>query len=152
MACCFCGMRNHQDCLSVIVNLVKNTQQPVRRTGVQSTCRFIRKHQLRLCNQCTRNRCPLFLTAGHLIWELRENICNAKPVCNRHQPPVHLLIRFAAQHKRQKNIVLQRKRIEQVKILKYKSQVISAECCHFFFPDLGHALSVQKYLAPGRAV
>ena len=45
------------------------------------------------------------------------------------QPAVHGLIIHPGQHKRQKNVILQGKRIQQIKLLKHKSKIVTPEYC-----------------------
>lgn len=67
MAGRLCGMRYHQNRLTVPVNLVKNPEKIVRGSGIQRACGLIRQQKLRLRNQRPGHGRPLFLPAGHLI-------------------------------------------------------------------------------------
>ena len=52
-------VRYHKNRLPLLIDLRKQRQQAVGCLGVQSSCRFIRKDQLRLCDDCraTAARC-----------------------------------------------------------------------------------------------
>jgi len=86
-------VRYHKNRLPLLIDLRKQRQQAVGCLGIQSSCRFIRKDQLRLCDDCPRHRRTLFLSTGHLIRILLQNIHNAKFLRNWIKPLIHLLIR-----------------------------------------------------------
>ena len=54
---------------------------------------------------------------------------------------------FAGKYHRKIDIVLQRKCIQKIEILKYKSQILPAKCCHFFIADLSQISSFQVHLS-----
>lgn len=96
---------------------------------------YICQNQLWFCDQRSCNCCPLLLSPRHLIWIFVQQMCDAKLLCNRAKSAFHLRIFFPCQYKRKENIVSQRKRIQQIKILKYKAQILSSECSHLTFFD-----------------
>ena len=70
MACSLHRMGDHQNGLPHLIDFGKLIQKVIRSSGIQCPGRLIRQDQLRLCNQSSRHRRPLFLTAGYFIREL----------------------------------------------------------------------------------
>ena len=60
------------------------------------------------------------------------------PSCSaqRRQPLLHLRIGLAGQHQRQKDVVLERKGVQQVELLEHEAQVVPAEGRHLRLADL----------------
>ena len=75
----------------------------------------------------TRNGCTLLLSAGELIRELLQQLCDAELPGDGREARGHLRIRLACEHERQEDIVLHGKRVEQVKLLKHEAELRAAE-------------------------
>ena len=145
---CLHTVRHHQDGLSLLIDLLKQAKQFICSPRIQRSCRLICKDQLGLRDQRSCHCRPLFLTAGYFIWKLLQKLSDSKLLCNWFEFLTHLRILFAGKYHRKIDIVLQRKCIQKIEILKYKSQILPAKCCHFFIADLSQISSFQVHL-PG---
>ena len=114
-------VRYHNNRLALLVDLPEQFHEAIRCMGIERAGRLIRKNQLRIGNQRTRNGCTLLLSAGHLIWVFIEDLGDAEFFRNRLCPKTHLLVFFSFQHERQINVVTQGKGIEQVEVLEHET-------------------------------
>lgn len=81
-----------------------------------------------------------------------QQVANAKPPRKRNQTLLHFLRLPAREHKRQIDVVAQRKGVKQIEILKHKAQVIAPEGGDFALRDLGEAAAAEQHLSAGRLV
>lgn len=81
VTCCLCTVCDHQNGLSLLVDLAKHGKKCRCSTGVECAGRFISKNQFRVCDQCSCNSCTLFLAAGNFIWKFVQKLCNSKCFC-----------------------------------------------------------------------
>ena len=125
-------MGYHQYGLSPAVDSGKKRQQLICRTGIQCSGRLIRKDQPGICYNGAGHSRSLLLSAGYFIRIFFQKIPDAQLLCRRIKLLFHLSVRHAFQNERQQNIILQIKRIQQVKVLKYESQIISPEFRNIF--------------------
>ncbi len=100
---------------------------------------------MRLRDQRPRDGSPLLLPAGHLVWVLFQQLCDAKHLRDRQKLFAHLRIRCVREHERQIDIVLKGKCVQQVKVLKDKPQILPAKPRDLILGDLRNVLSVYKY-------
>ena len=107
---------------------------------------------LDICDKRTGNGCTLLLTARHLIRVLFQQINYTKHICDRCKSLAHVLIIHTCKHQREIDIVFKRKRVQQIKILKDKTEMISAKRRKLLIGQPCNVLAVQQYAACGRSV
>lgn len=82
---------------------------------------YVRKDQLRICDQCPCNCCSLLLSAGNLVGEFFQKLVDVKGFCNGTDLLLHLLIIFPCQHERKINIVPEAEGVQKIEILEHKA-------------------------------
>ena len=102
---CLCTVCDHQNGLSLLVDLAKHGKKCRCSTGVECACRFISKNQFRVCDQCSCNSCTLFLAAGNFIWKFVQKLCNSKCFCNRSDLLLHFAVIFSGKYEWEINVV-----------------------------------------------
>ena len=145
-------MRDHDDRLTVCVELTEDIKQAVSGFGIERTSRFIGEQELGFCDDRAGDRGALLLTAGDLIGKLIEQIMNAEHLCHRLEPLLHIVILHAGEHERQKDIVAQGEIIKQIEILEDEAKIFSAESGKRFVADFGKRLAVKQHIALCRLV
>ena len=135
-------MGDHEDGLTLAVHLAEQMQQLIGGLGVQRTGRLIGQNNAGVGNHCAGHGGALLLTAGDFVGVLFQQCGNAQLIGNGRQTPVHLLIALACQHQRQIDVILQSKGVQQIELLKYKTQMIAAERCHIGFLNAGEIFAV----------
>ena len=93
-------------------------------------------------NQSPGHRRALLLPAGYLIRVLSQDIRDLQLFGDRGQAPAHFGIGLAGQNQRQKNVILHREGIEQVKILEHKAQMLPPESGQLLVLDAHNVPSV----------
>ena len=121
------GMSNHHDGLTAGIQTVEQAQQLIRGLGVQRAGGFVRQNQLGLGDHRPGHGGALLLTAGDLIGIFFQQPGDAQACRQVFEPPVHLGVFHAREHKGQIDVVLQGEGVQQVKILEYKAQIVPAE-------------------------
>ena len=143
------GMRDHHDGLPLSVHGFEQAHQLVRRAGIQRAGGLVGQQQLRIGDQRAGDGHALFLAAGYFIGEFFQQRFNAQLARERCEPRAHLRKAHARKHQRQKNVVLQRERIQQIEILEHKAQVVPAEGGLFPAAQQRKRPAVELHLAAG---
>lgn len=133
MTCSLGAVCYHKNGLSCIIDLPKHGQKRSCCSGIQGSCRFVCQNNPWICDQSPRYCRPLLLSAGNLIGIFLQDLCNAKSLCNRPDLLLHFTVILPCQHQWKINIVSEAERIQKVKILEYKSQIISPESGNLLF-------------------
>ena len=140
---------DHQDRLSLGVDVAKQPQQLVGGLGVQSTGGLVGQDEAGVGDESPGHGCPLLLAAGHLIGVLFQQVGDAQLSRQRHQALLHLAGLLTREHQGQVDVVLQGEGVQQVEVLEHKAQVVPAEGRHLRLPDFTQLLAVQLHQAPG---
>ena len=122
-------------------SMEEKIEQFVSCLRVECAGRLVCQNQLRLGDQGSGNGCPLLLSARDLIRIFVQQIFDPEPLGERQQLLPHFRIFFARQHQRQENILLQIKVVQQIKILKDKTQIFASKLCQLLILDRREALS-----------
>ncbi len=72
------GVGYHQQRLSRAVNLAEHAQKLRRGFGIQRARGFVGQHQIRPCDERTRDGGALFLSARDFIRVFVQNVCDVK--------------------------------------------------------------------------
>ena len=119
---------HHQDRrLHPAVQIRKRLQKDLCRSGIQRSRRLIRQQQPRPVDHGSGAGTALFLPARNLIGELIPDILNLQKFQDLSARCHNLLLRFLLQSQRQHDIFLDGQRIQQIVLLKHKSQIIPAK-------------------------
>ena len=100
-----CTVSYHQNGLSFCINFAKHGKQSRCRFGVEGTCRFICKNQLRVCDQSSGNRCTLLLSTGNFIRIFVQKFCDQKCLCNRTNFLLNFSVIFTCENKRMLDVI-----------------------------------------------
>ena len=145
-------VRDHEDGLAVVVDLVEQAQQLVRRAGVERARGLVGQHQLRVRDERARHGGALLLSAGDLVGVFGEDVRDAQLLRDGLQARAHLGVGFLRQHEREEDVVLDGEGVEEVEVLEHEAQVVAAERADLALGDGREAAAVQQHLARGRAV
>lgn len=114
-------MSYHENGLAFPIYLIEHGKKIGGCTGIQGSGRFVRKDQLRICDQCPCNCCSLLLSAGNLVGEFFQKLVDVKGFCNGTDLLLHLLIIFPCQHERKINIVPEAEGVQKIEILEHEA-------------------------------
>ena len=152
MAGCFQAVRDHDDGLPVRVALVQHAEQLRGRAGIERAGGFVREQQRGFGDQRASRGGALVLAARYLVREFGQQRRDAQPRGQRQQAGLHLLAPQPGQHEREHDVFAQRKRVQQVAVLKDEAQPVAPERGERAVRDRSHVLAVQQDAAVGRAV
>ena len=145
-------VRDHEDGLAIVIYLLKETQELVSRFGVERAGRLIGEDELRVCDKRAGDGGALLLSARDLIGVFLQDVLDAELCGNRIERAAHLVVLLAREHQRQEDIVLNRKGVEQIKILKHEAQIVTAEGGYLLLLYLDDVASVEQDLSGARLI
>ena len=146
------AVRDHDDGLPVRVALIQHAEQLRGRARIERAGRLVCQQQCGHGDQRAGGSGPLPLAARYLIGIFFEQRRDTQPAGQRQQAVFHLLARPSGQHKREQDVLTQRQRVEQVAVLKDKTQPVAAERGQRAVGDCGEVLALEQDAAVGRPV
>ena len=111
----------HQDGLPLPVDSSEQIEKLVGCPGIQRARRLIRQNDRRIHHQGPGNRRPLLLASRDLIRKFLHKLLNPQLSHDGVRLLFHFPVALLCQNHGQIDIVLQRKRIQQIKILKHEA-------------------------------
>ena len=120
--------------------------------GIKIARRLVRHQQRRLMHQRARDRGALHLAARHLLREVTEAMRNADPFRERLRARICLVALHARQQARQRDVVGDGQRRQQVEELKYKPDLLSPHVREVVVSQRGEVAAVEHDAARRGAV
>ena len=97
------------------------------RLGVERACGLVRQHQTRPRHRGARGRHALALPARHLEGMLFQHLLDAKRPRRLKNARVYLAGRHALDGERERDVLVGRERVQQVRVLEHKAKVVPAK-------------------------
>jgi hypothetical protein len=96
----FGAMRNHDDSATILVKILKQSQDPIAGTTIQCARRFVRQDESRIVHYRAGNDDALLLSSGELIWPMMCAISQSNAIERSFRPAASLRTANASVNKR----------------------------------------------------
>ena len=139
------GVGDHEDGLTLAVDLAEQVQQLIGGAAVQGPGGLVGQDQTGMGDQRPGHGGPLLLAAGHLVGILVQQLQDAQLAGDGVQPGLQLPIGPPGQHQGQVDVVPQGEGVQQVELLEHEAQVVPAEGRGVGLPDGGHVVVMGMF-------